>query len=67
MGEDKPAGMLAEMPRGAHQLLGELQRQDQTAIVGIEVELADIAIADLFRPGPHVEQNADVLYPFRPT
>nr|UVZ00094.1 hypothetical protein K4M19_00403 [Agrobacterium fabrum] len=53
MSEDKTAGVLAEMARGAHQLLCELQSQHKTPVVWIEIELADIAIADLFRPGPH--------------
>ncbi len=45
--------MLTEVSRRAHKLLRELQRQDQTPIVGVEIEFANVAIADLFRPGPH--------------
>lgn len=50
MGKGKTTRMLAEMTWCAHQLLRQAKRLDQTIVIGIEAELANIAVADLFRP-----------------
>ncbi|ANL31990.1 hypothetical protein AMC90_PD00965 (plasmid) [Rhizobium phaseoli] len=53
MGEDNTARTLTRMPRRAIESLCQLQGEHKTAIIRIEVEFADIAIADLHQSRPH--------------
>ncbi|MNI71502.1 hypothetical protein D3C73_1273770 [compost metagenome] len=48
--QHEAADMLTEVPWGPHQLAGKPQRHDQAVVVGVEVQLANIALGDFFRP-----------------
>ena len=57
-GQDKAARMLAEVPGGAHQLVGELEGQAQPAIGRVEVQVSKMVGADqLLRPGPDLRRE----------
>lgn len=63
LSKNESAGVLAEVPRRAHVLLGQLQRQDESPIVGIEAEFFHVAVAHLFRPRPHAgRQRRDEVF-----
>src|SRR3546814_17613137 len=64
MGQDEAAGVLTEMPRRAHELAREIERQAEPAVGEVEVQRLDVALFDAFlRPGPDLRgQRADKLF-----
>ena len=58
--QHEAAGMLREVARRADQLAGDLERQAQAPVVGVEVEFAQLPLADaLAAPGPgHAVEGA---------
>src|SRR3546814_7476244 len=58
------AGVLTEMPRRAHELAREIERQAEPAVGEVEVQRLDVALFDAFlRPGPDLRgQRADKIF-----
>ena len=59
--EDEAARMLREMPRRAHQLAGQLERQPQPAVSEIEIELLEFGFGHaVLAPAPYDAGEAPV-------